>query len=68
MKDKFFGLSFNEIPIFETLLVSDKKIQVKLSLKLKKIKKIININKKYNNKFKSSLKKLMLLFLKKIKL
>jgi len=26
MKDKFFGLSFNEIPILETLLVSDKKI------------------------------------------
>ena len=35
-----------EIPIFEILLVKDKNNSLKLLLKLKKIKKIANINKK----------------------
>ena len=43
---KFSGLSFKERPILETLLAKDKNIEVKLLLKLKKIKKITNKHKK----------------------
>ena len=41
-KDKFDELLSREKPIFETLLVRDKNNSIKLLLKLKKIKKILN--------------------------
>ena len=45
-KDRFGVLSLREKPIFETLLVKDKNIVLKLLSMLKKIKKIINKVKK----------------------
>ena len=46
IKDKFFELLFSEIPILETLLVSDKNNSLKLLSKLKKNKNIINMLRK----------------------
>ena len=45
-KFKLLGVSFKEIPTFETLLVIAKKIEVKLLSLLKKTKKIIIIKNK----------------------
>tara|TARA_B100000780_G_C20993769_1_gene397465 strand:+ start:434 stop:628 length:195 start_codon:yes stop_codon:yes gene_type:complete len=45
-KDRFGEFELSENPIFETLLVKDKNNSLKLLLKLKKTKKIINRNKK----------------------
>ena len=42
IKDKFVEFPDSEIPIFETLLVNDKNILLKLLSKFKKTKKIIN--------------------------
>tara|TARA_B100000767_G_C19276442_1_gene333563 strand:+ start:178 stop:360 length:183 start_codon:yes stop_codon:yes gene_type:complete len=46
MNDKFLELLFREKPILETLLVRDKNNSLKLLLKLKKAKNIINRIKK----------------------
>tara|TARA_B110001450_G_scaffold225443_1_gene223619 strand:- start:429 stop:590 length:162 start_codon:yes stop_codon:yes gene_type:complete len=46
IKDKFSELSLSENPMLETLLVKDKNKLIKLLSKLKKIKKMINKNKK----------------------
>jgi len=46
IKDKFVDFWLREIPIFETLLVKDKNSSIKLLLRLKKIKKTANKNKK----------------------
>ena len=54
MKLNLVWLNSNEIPILEILLTKDKKISVKLLSKLKKIKKIVTIAKKYKNKWISS--------------
>jgi hypothetical protein len=48
--DKFVESLFNEIPMFETLLVNDKNRLIKLLSKLKNTKKILNKNKKYRTK------------------
>ena len=42
IKDKFVELLFKENPIFETLLVKERKTSTKLLSKLKNTKKIIN--------------------------
>ena len=47
---KFDGESLKDIPIFDMLLVNEKRTVEKLYSKLKKIKNIINNNIKYINK------------------
>tara|TARA_B100001093_G_C26471876_1_gene860994 strand:+ start:435 stop:683 length:249 start_codon:yes stop_codon:yes gene_type:complete len=47
---KFFSSVSRDIPIFDILLTNDKKLLRKLLSKLKKIKKNVNIIKKYKNK------------------
>ena len=62
------GVSENEIPIFDTLLVMATKIVGKLLLEFKKTNENeITIN-KYINKLKSSLKKLIFFLSKKTRL
>ena len=46
INDKFDEFSLREIPIFETLLVKDKKRLIILLSKLKNVKKIINKNRR----------------------
>tara|TARA_B100000767_G_C19332660_1_gene356342 strand:+ start:100 stop:240 length:141 start_codon:yes stop_codon:yes gene_type:complete len=46
MKDRFAELLSKENPILEILLIKDKKSSTKLLSKLKKIKKILNKNKR----------------------
>ena len=46
IKDKLFGFVLSENPIFEILLVNDKNKSIKLLSKFKKIKNILNKNKK----------------------
>jgi len=46
INDKFVGFSESEIPIFEILLVNDKNVLLKLLLKFKKPKNMINKNNK----------------------
>ena len=54
IKLNFDWSNWREIPILDILLTNDKKIKVKLLSKLKKVKKIVTINKKYKNKWMSS--------------
>ena len=68
IKDKFLGLFSKEKPIFDTLLERLKNNKLKSYSKFKNEKKIRVKETRYINKYKSSWKKLRLLFFKKIKL
>jgi len=68
MNERFRGDSSKEIPIFETLLVKENKIALKLYSELNNIKNKKANMIKYINKNISSWKKDIFLFLKKNKL